>query len=64
VNEPVSDSFLLGAPNLILTPHVAASTREAQDQVAVDIAAQVIDFFAGRPVAYPVNLVSLTQAMP
>jgi D-3-phosphoglycerate dehydrogenase len=64
VDEPVQDSPLLGAPNLILTPHVAASTREAQDQVAVDIAAQVIDFFAGKPVAYPVNLAALSDALP
>jgi D-3-phosphoglycerate dehydrogenase len=53
--EPVTESALLKAPNVILTPHVAASTREAQAQVAVDIAAQVVDFFAGRPVAYPIN---------
>lgn len=53
--EPLTNSPLLAAPNLILTPHVAASTREAQAQVSTDIAAQVLDFFAGRPVAYPVN---------
>jgi D-3-phosphoglycerate dehydrogenase len=53
--EPVTDSPLLGAPNTILTPHVAASTREAQAQVSTDIAAQVIDFFAGRTVDYPIN---------
>jgi D-3-phosphoglycerate dehydrogenase len=55
VNEPLTDSPLLSAPNVILTPHVAASTREAQAQVSTDIAAQVLDFFAGRPVAYPIN---------
>jgi len=53
--EPLQDSPLLAAPNVILTPHVAASTQEAQAQVSTDIAAQVLDFFAGRPVAYPVN---------
>jgi D-3-phosphoglycerate dehydrogenase len=53
--EPLRSSPLLAAPNLILTPHVAASTREAQAQVSTDVAAQVLDFFAGRPVAYPVN---------
>jgi D-3-phosphoglycerate dehydrogenase len=54
-DEPLQDSPLLDAPNTILTPHVAASTREAQAQVATDIALQVLDFFAGRPVAFPVN---------
>lgn len=53
--EPLHDSPLLAAPNLILTPHVAASTKEAQAQVAVDIAEQVLDFFSGRPVAFPIN---------
>jgi D-3-phosphoglycerate dehydrogenase len=53
--EPVTTSPLLTAPNVILTPHVAASTREAQAQVSSDIAVQVLDFFAGRPVAYPIN---------
>jgi D-3-phosphoglycerate dehydrogenase len=53
--EPPIDSPLLSAPNLIVTPHVAASTREAQAQVSTEIAEQVVDFFAGRPVAYPIN---------
>ena len=53
--EPLRDSPLLSAPNVILTPHVAASTREAQAQVSTEIAEQVVDFFAGRPVLYPIN---------
>jgi D-3-phosphoglycerate dehydrogenase len=53
--EPVVQSPLLAAPNVILTPHVAASTAEAQDQVSADVAAQVLDFFAGRPVSFPIN---------
>jgi D-3-phosphoglycerate dehydrogenase len=60
--EPLADSPLLETPNTILTPHVAASTREAQLQVSTDIAAQVLDFFAGKPVAYPVNPTVLREA--
>lgn len=60
--EPLTDSPLLDAPNLILTPHVAASTREAQAQVSTDIAVQVLDFFAGKPVAYPINPSVLRKA--
>lgn len=53
--EPPADSPLFAAPHVILTPHAAASTREAQAHVAVEIAQQVLDYFAGRPVAHPVN---------
>lgn len=62
--EPLIDSPLLSAPNLILTPHVAASTREAQAQVSTDIAVQVVDFFAGRAVSYPVNPTVLRKVSP
>jgi D-3-phosphoglycerate dehydrogenase len=61
--EPPSASPLLTARNVILTPHVAASTREAQAQVSADIATQVVDFFAGRPVSYPVNPSVLDKVM-
>ena len=60
--EPPVGSPLLSAPNTILTPHVAASTREAQAQVSMDIAEQILDFFAGRPVSYPVNPSVLRKA--
>lgn len=62
--EPPVGSPLLGAPNTILTPHVAASTREAQAQVSTDIAQEIIDFFAGRPVTYAVNPDVLRVAAP
>lgn len=61
--EPLSRGPLLNAPNLILTPHIAASTREAQSQVSSDIATQILDFFAGRPVAFPVNPTVLEEAL-
>ncbi|MDQ2741481.1 MAG: aminotransferase class V-fold PLP-dependent enzyme [Chloroflexota bacterium] len=60
--EPLLSGPLLSAPNLILTPHVAASTREAQTQVSADIALQIIDFFAGRPVAFPINATVIEEA--
>src|SRR5579884_445561 len=54
--EPVAPgSPLLAAPNLILTPHVAASTPEAQAQIATDLAGDILRFFAGCPVSSPVN---------
>jgi D-3-phosphoglycerate dehydrogenase / 2-oxoglutarate reductase len=60
--EPPSHSPLLSAPNIILTPHVAATTREAQELVSTELAAQILDFFAGRPVAFPVNPSVLARA--
>ena len=44
-DEPAKDNILFGTKNLILTPHIAASTIEAQISVAKQIAEQVSDFF-------------------
>jgi D-3-phosphoglycerate dehydrogenase len=46
--EPVETQIpLLSAPNLILTPHVAASTQEGLRRMAMDSAASVLACFAG-----------------
>jgi D-3-phosphoglycerate dehydrogenase len=58
--EPPTDSPLLSAPNTILTPHLGASTAEAQTRVAVEVAEQVRDVLAGRPARYAVNAPLLT----
>ena len=54
-HEPPIDSPLLEAPNTVLTPHLGASTAEAQERVAVEAAQQVLDVLAGRPARYAVN---------
>jgi len=59
-HEPPVDSPLLDAPNTVLTPHLGASTAEAQVLVAVEVAEQVIDVLAGRPARYAVNAPLLT----
>ena len=59
-HEPPADSPLLGAPNTILTPHLGASTEEAQVLVAEEVADQVLDVLAGRPARYAVNAPLLT----
>ena len=43
--EPANNNVLFGANNLILTPHIAASTEEAQLIVAKQIAEQMSEFF-------------------
>ena len=53
--EPPAGSPLLDAPNTVLTPHLGASTVEAQVAVAEEIAEQVLDVLDGRPAQYAVN---------
>ena len=57
---PAADNPLLGAPNIILTPHLGASTTEAQTRVAVEAAEQVREVLAGRSARYAVNAPMLT----
>jgi D-3-phosphoglycerate dehydrogenase len=48
--EPVpASSPLLSAPNVVLTPHVAAGSAEAMRNMAVHAAEAVLSVFAGRP---------------
>jgi len=58
--EPPSGSPLLDAPNTLLTPHLGASTAEAQILVAEEVAAQVLDVLEGRSARYAVNAPLLT----
>jgi D-3-phosphoglycerate dehydrogenase len=54
--EPMSaDNPLRGAPNLVLTPHLGASTSEAQDRVGLEMAEQVVMALAGLTPPYAVN---------
>ena len=57
-HEPPTDSPLLSAPNTVLTPHLGASTREAQSKAGLEVAEQVIDALAGRDARYAVNSVA------
>lgn len=55
-DEPLSiESPLRNSDRIILTPHLGASTVEAQEQVAEDVAIQVIDVLNDRPARYAVN---------
>jgi D-3-phosphoglycerate dehydrogenase / 2-oxoglutarate reductase len=58
--EPPTDSPLLGAPNTVLTPHLGASTEEAQAKVAVEVVQQVLDVLAGRSARSAVNAPLIT----
>jgi D-3-phosphoglycerate dehydrogenase len=58
--EPPTGSPLLEAPNTLLTPHLGASTAEAQILVSEEVAAQVLDVLDGRSARYAVNAPLLT----
>ena len=58
--EPPTGSPLLDAPNTLLTPHLGASTAEAQVAVAEEVAEQILDVLDGRSARYAVNAPLLT----
>ncbi len=59
VEEPVGENPLLTLPNFIATPHIAASTVEAQSSVAFDVAEEVLSVLRGELPRYAVNAPSL-----
>ncbi|KAF5069800.1 phosphoglycerate dehydrogenase [Methanoculleus horonobensis] len=54
-NEPPTDSPLLGLDKVIVTPHLGASTVEAQKNVAISVANQCISVLSGGAAKYVVN---------
>ncbi|MGD8983440.1 MAG: phosphoglycerate dehydrogenase [Desulfobacteraceae bacterium] len=57
--EPPGNIKLMGLPNFICTPHLGASTREAQDNVAVDVAEQIVAYLMHGTVKNAVNVPSI-----
>ncbi|MDP8222457.1 MAG: phosphoglycerate dehydrogenase [Candidatus Lernaella stagnicola] len=55
VTEPCTDSPLFELDNVVVTPHLGASTSEAQDNVAIAISEQIIDYLRGGVIKNPVN---------
>jgi D-3-phosphoglycerate dehydrogenase len=58
--EPPEDSPLIGLANAVFTPHIAGSTREAQEEVGTLIAQQVLDFLTDGALRNAVNLPALS----
>ncbi|MEA2447945.1 MAG: D-3-phosphoglycerate dehydrogenase / 2-oxoglutarate reductase [Actinomycetota bacterium] len=54
--EPVTEHPLFTAPNVVVTPHLGASTAEAQDKAGLAIAEQVLLALRGEFVPYAVNI--------
>ncbi len=61
--EPATDNILLRSEKIIVTPHLGASTQEAQTGVAVDVAEQIVDVFSGLPARHTVNLPMISAEM-
>jgi D-3-phosphoglycerate dehydrogenase / 2-oxoglutarate reductase len=52
---PDMGSAVLRNPKIIVTPHLGASTAEAQERVAIDVARQILAILRGEPAQYAVN---------
>src|SRR3546814_7318099 len=62
VAEPATENVLFGHPNVVCTPHLGASTTEAQEKVALQVAEQMSDYLLTGAVSNAVNVPSVTAA--
>ncbi|MGA0606263.1 phosphoglycerate dehydrogenase [Phenylobacterium sp. VNQ135] len=60
VEEPAKENVLFGAENFIATPHLGASTNEAQENVALQVAEQMSDYLLTGAVTNALNSPSVT----
>jgi len=58
--EPAKDNALFGVKNFIATPHLGASTLEAQENVAVQVAEQMADYLTSGAVSNALNTPSIS----
>ena len=60
VEEPAKANVLFGAPNFVATPHLGASTLEAQENVALQVAEQMSDYLLTGAVTNALNSPSVS----
>ncbi|MBV8939918.1 MAG: phosphoglycerate dehydrogenase [Alphaproteobacteria bacterium] len=58
--EPAKENPLFGMPQVVCTPHLGASTAEAQENVAVQVAEQMADYLTSGAVANALNIPSVS----
>ncbi|WP_029006768.1 phosphoglycerate dehydrogenase [Azospirillum halopraeferens] len=58
--EPAKQNILFGMDNVICTPHLGASTTEAQEKVALQVAEQMSDFLLTGAVVNALNMASVS----
>jgi D-3-phosphoglycerate dehydrogenase len=61
--EPPVNNKLLEFENVIVTPHLGASTKEAQLNVAAQVTQEVLNYLDGKPVTSSINLPTLTKEL-
>lgn len=59
LEEPCTDSPLFGMPDVVCTPHLGASTEEAQTQVAVEAVRLLTNYFNSGEIRHAVNVASV-----
>ena len=59
-NEPARENPLFGMANVVATPHLGASTSEAQEKVAIQVAEQMADYLLTGAVVNALNMPSVT----
>ncbi|SHM41767.1 phosphoglycerate dehydrogenase [Roseibium suaedae] len=60
VEEPAKQNVLFGAKNFVSTPHLGASTSEAQENVALQVAEQMCDYLLHGAVSNALNMPSIS----
>ena len=60
VKEPATDSPLFSLPNVVCTPHLGASTSEAQENVALQVAEQMSEYLLRGAITNAINFPSIT----
>jgi D-3-phosphoglycerate dehydrogenase len=60
VTEPATENVLFGHPHVVCTPHLGASTSEAQENVALQIAEQMSDYLLRGAITNAVNFPSIS----
>ncbi|MCO8143869.1 phosphoglycerate dehydrogenase [Rhodovulum tesquicola] len=58
--EPAKENVLFNLPNVVCTPHLGASTTEAQENVALQVAEQMADYLLTGAVTNAINMPSIT----
>jgi D-3-phosphoglycerate dehydrogenase / 2-oxoglutarate reductase len=58
--EPAENNVLFNLPNVVVTPHLGASTSEAQENVALQVAEQMADYLTKGAISNALNFPSIT----